>query len=240
MKTAILKTIKGIVFYLLVSVSSLAAISCSKSDDTEISSSYSTLEKVLLIPEQEEGYGGYYYQVYTPFVFFKNGRFIRSPYIAITQIDADKYIAGQGEAVGSWKLVDGKVEVTFDSGRQRTYSWSDNLGYAPNDGQQLSGTFESISGGGTIAVGGDGGVLKYTTMSFTADGRFTTERLTSSSSENNIAYSTAKTSGKYKINKNYSITLTTNEGKSSTVFFCWYNSNKSRVFRLSGRTFSPE
>lgn len=216
----------------------ISAVACKKDDGLD--SSYSNFEKVLLIPEQEEGYGGYYYEVYTPFVFFTNGRFIRSPYIAVNQINADKYIAGQGEAVGAWVVTGDKVEVTFDSGRKRTYDWLDNLGYAPNDGQKISGTFETVSGGGTLAVGGDGGVLNYSTMSFTADGLFTTERLTSSTSENSAAYQTSKTSGKYKINKNYSITLTTNEGKSSTVFFCWYNAQKTRVFRLAGRTFSPE
>lgn len=226
-------------FGLIFILSSVLFSACSKSENGEIPID-SNIEKVLLVPEQEEGYGGYYYEVHTPFVFFKNGRFIRSPYIPIKEINADKYIAGQGEAVGSWTVTGGKVNVIFESGNKKTYDWSNYVGYPPNAGQTLSGSYETISGGGTIAVGGEIGIMKYTNMSFTKDGWYTTEKVSSTESSTNSAYKTSKTSGRYTLNTDYSITLKANNGQEKKLFFCWYDSKKNRVFRLAGRTFSPD
>lgn len=238
MKFSTLKTFR-LTLWLILILSPVLFSACSKSDDSEIPGN-SKIEKVLLVPEQEEGYGGYYYDVHTPFVFFKNGRFIRSPYIPINEINADKYIAGQGEAVGTWAVTGGKVTVTFESGNKKTFEWSDYVGYPPNSGQTLSGSYETISGGGTIAVGGEIGIMRYTNMSFTKDGWYTTEKVASTESSTNAAYKTSKTSGKYTLNADYSITLKANNGQEKKLFFCWYDSKKTRVFRLAGRTFSPE
>lgn len=241
MKNSI-KKVKITVLGFILCLSPLLFIACSKSDsnNTEIGGSYSNLENVILIPEEESGYGGYYYQVYTPFVFFKNGRFIRAPYIPVNQLNADKYIEGQGEAVGAWTASNGKVEITFDSGRKRTYDWPGYLGYAPSKGQTISGSFESISGGGTIAVGGDIGIMNYSNMSFTDDGWYTTENVNGTQSSTNTAFHTSKTSGKYVINTDFSITLKANNGQETKLFFCWYSKSLTGTFRLAGRTFSPE
>src|SRR5690606_484291 len=125
-------------FGLIFILSSVLFSACSKSENGEIPID-SNIEKVLLVPEQEDDYVCYYYTVPTPLVISKKRCFIRSPYIPIEENNAEKYIAGQGEAVGTWTLTGGKVNVTFESGNKKTYDRSNYVGYPPNAGQALSG-----------------------------------------------------------------------------------------------------
>ena len=198
MKFTFLKPIKLAIACLILVLHTIGFSSCSKSDGESAGPAINAnIENVTLFQETQEGVGGYFYQVYTPYVFFKNGKFIRAPLTPVNLLDPDNFTTKQGAASGTWNADNGKVTITFTSGNKRTYNWPSDLGYPPTDGQTLEGTYETISGGGSLAVGGDGTVVNYSNMSFTKDGRYTTERLTSSSSNYNAAYSTALTSGKY-------------------------------------------
>jgi len=221
----------GILIFL---IPALTAFNSCKKDDTSLPDH---VERITLITDYEMGYGGYYYYVYKPWVFFKDGTFVKEPRIPIGELDVSMLNTDVATNWGTWERAGDKVNLTYRNGDTGTKDWPGIEATAARKGETLDGQFSSISGGGNLAWGGDIGILSYSRMSFTSDGWYTTERISGSNSSSHAAYHTNTTSGKYRFDGDYSITLTANNGQSKRFFFCWF-SNAERHFRLAGRTFS--
>lgn len=197
------------------------------------------VERITLITDYEMGYGGYYYNIYKPWVFFRDGTFVKEPRVPIDELDFATLNTDLATNWGTWERVGDKVSLTYRNGSTGTKDWPGIQATAARNGEALDGVFSSISGGGNLAWGGNIGILSYSRMAFTADGWYTTERISGSNSSSHTAYQTSTTSGRYRLDGDYSITLTANNGDTKRFFFCWF-SHAERHFRLAGRTFSRQ
>ncbi len=212
---------------------SFLLLSCKKDN----SSTPGNVESVVLIADTEMGYGGYYYDVYKPWVLFKNGKFVKEPRVPMDELDLNNLTKEMAASWGDYTYKsDKELSLVYADGQTNTKRIGSKASPA-NANETLDGHFSSISGGGNLAWGGSVGILAYARMSFTEDGHYTTERITGGNSSSHAAYQTNTTSGTYNIDGDYSIKLTANNGQSKRFFFCWF-SGANRHFRLSGRTFS--
>lgn len=218
-------------FFLTIAL--LAFGACKKSE-TDVPGN---VERITLITDYEMGYGGYYYYVYKPWVFFKDGTFVKEPRIPIDELVFATLNAELATNWGTWELSGSEVKLTYRNGKTGTKEWPGTAATAARKGETLDGKFSAISGGGNLAWGGDVGILSYSRMAFISDGKYTTERIDGSNSSSHAAYHTNTTSGNYRFDGDYSITLTANNGQTKRFFFCWF-SNAEKHFRLAGRTFS--
>src|SRR5690606_13970304 len=82
-----------------------------------------------------------------------------------------------------------ELSLTYSDGYTNTKRIGSKATSARSD-ETLDGKFSSISGGGNLAWGGDVGILSYSRMAFTADGHYTTERISGSNSSSHTAYQT--------------------------------------------------
>ncbi len=214
-----------------------AASVCLTSCKKEKNATPDNVESVVLIADREMGYGGYYYDIYKPWVLFKNGKFIKEPKVPLDEIQFDVLTGDIASSWGDYSYSgSNEISLVYSDG----YTQKKRIGSKAspaNPNESLNGHFSSISGGGNLAWGGSVGILSYARMSFTEDGYYTTERITGSNSSSHAAYNTNTTSGKYKFDGSYSITLTANNGETKRFFFCWF-SGSAWHFRLAGRTFS--
>jgi len=180
------------------------------------------------------------YPVYNPYVFYKNGTVVKEPIVPIDELNPNALTKEQVSDWGTWERVGDKVTITYADGDISEKDWPGNDAYPSSKGDSPEGSFGSISGGGNLAFGGEVGVLNYSSLSFTADGWYTTEHLGGVNGNPASAYHTETTSGRYTFDDDYSITLTANNGQSQRFFFCWYGSDREGVFRLGGRTFTED
>lgn len=157
----------------------MAVLSCSKDegavpgDDTLPGN----VEQLFLMLDYEAGYGGYVYPVYNPYVFFRDGRYVKEPKIPVDELNGDTPTSEEAYSWGTWKREGDKVFLTDRSGKEWEYKWPGEPAFAATKGESIAGAFSSISGGGNLPVGGDIGVISYSSMTFTADGWFTNEQL---------------------------------------------------------------
>lgn len=196
------------------------------------------VESIALLLDYETGYGGYIYPVYNPYVFFKNGTVVKSPYIPVEEINTGavtKDIAGNW---GTWKQNGDNMNITWHNGDESEKEWPGNSSIAAGKDEKLQGAFGSISGTGNLVVGGSVGILSYSKMSFTSDGWFTNEKVAGGGNSSVTAYSKQTTAGRYNIN-GYTITLTFNNGDVKRLFFCFYGNDK-KVFRIAGRSYTKD
>ena len=218
---------------LFLSLLILLGASCKK--DSVGDNLGSNVERIALLLDYEAGYGGYIYPVHNPYVFFKDGKYVKEPKIPINELTLDNLDTDQAVNWGTWKRT-GDVVLTDRRGEDWEKEWPGAPAFAARKGESLNGAFSSISGGGNLAVGGSVGVISYSSMTFTPDGWFTNERLGGGHGSNHSAYAEQTTAGRYELD-GYAITLKFNNGDTKRFFFCYYGEDK-RVFRLSGRTYS--
>lgn len=221
----------GVVWLVIVL---LLSASCKKDPLDEALGS--NVERVSLLLDYEAGYGGFVYPVHNPYVFFKDGTFVKEPKIPVDELNIETITTEQAVNWGTWRRAGDKVVLTNRDDDESEKEWPGAQAYAAGRGDALEGAFSSISGGGNLAIGGTIGVLAYSRMTFTADGWFTTENIGSGHGSNHVAFARQTTAGKYTLD-GYTITLTFNNGDSRRFFFCYYGEDK-RVFRVSGRTYT--
>lgn len=197
------------------------------------------VDNIVLIADREMGYGGYYYDVYKPWVLFKDCTFVKEPRIPLDELNFRALTTEVATRWGTYTYKSSErkeISITYTDGSTQSKRIGAKAS-AARKGENIDGQFSSISGGGNLAWGGDVGILSYSRMAFTADGWYTTERISGSNSSSHTAYHTNTTSGKYRVDGDYSIELTANNGQTKRFFFCWF-SGSERNFRLAGRTFS--
>lgn len=232
MKTAIFRLFIIAMVFMLLGMNT----SCKKDKDQPDNSTTQNVERIALLLDYEAGYGGYIYPVYNPYVFFKNGTVVKSPYIPVDEINTGAVTKEVAANSGTWKQTGDKVNITWHNGDSSEKEWPGNNSIAAGKDEKLQGAFGSISGGGDLAVGGSVGILSYSKMSFTSDGWFTNEKVAGGGNSSVTAYSKLTTAGKYNID-GYTLTLRFNNGDVKRLFFCFYGNDK-KVFRIAGRSYT--
>ncbi|MFB2119051.1 hypothetical protein [Parapedobacter sp. 2B3] len=217
-------------------VALFAMFSCSCEKDPATPGLGSNVERISLLLDYEAGYGGYVYPVHNPYVFFKDGRYVKEPKIPVNELNLDALTTEQAVNWGTWKRSGSDVILTNRDGDDSEKEWPGAQAFAAKKGESLSGAFGSISGGGNLAVGGTVGVISYSSMTFTPDGWFTNEKLGGGTNSDHSAFSRQTSAGRYELD-GYTITLNFNNGDTKRFFFCYYGEDK-QVFRLSGRTYT--
>lgn len=196
----------------------------------------SNVESLSLLLDYEAGYGGYVYPVHNPYVFFKDGKYVKEPKVPVEELDLDALTTEQAVSWGTWESNGDKVNLVDRRNEDWEKDWPGAPAFPAKKGESLSGAFGSISGGGNLAVGGTVGVIAYSSMTFTPDGWFTNEKLSGGTNSDHAAFSRQTSAGRYELD-GYMITLKFNNGDTKRFFFCYYGTDKE-VFRLSGRTYT--
>ncbi len=194
------------------------------------------VERISLLLDYEAGYGGYVYPVHNPYVFFKDGRYVKEPKIPVDALALDALSTDHAVNWGTWKRAGSKVQLVDRRSEDWEKEWPGAPAFPAKARESLSGSFSSISGGGNLAVGGTVGVIAYSNLTFTPDGWFTNEKLGGGTGSDHAAFSRQTTAGRYTL-AGYTITLAFNNGDTKRFFFCYYGEDK-RVFRVSGRTYT--
>ena len=180
------------------------------------------VERVLRMKEEAIGYGGYVMTVYNPYLLFDNGTVISKPKAAPEDLDHQQRDRRQGRW-GKWDSSWGKLRIVWDGSAQGTKptekpaSAPECLPAGRND--ELKGHWEAVGGGGSIAVGGDVGVLNTSNFYFDEDGRFSNQRLTAINSPTTAGHARRGNVGRYRLS-GYTLHLQFEVGSERRLFFC--------------------
>src|SRR5690606_2419851 len=170
----------------IVVVLTIFGIACTKDSITpELGSN---VERLSLLIDYEAGYGGYIYPVHNPYVFFKDGRYVKEPKDPVDELNLDVLTTDDAVTWGNWKRKGNKVTLTDRNNSDWEKEWPGARAFPAAKGESVSGSFSTLSGGGNLAVGGSIGVISYGSMTFTSDGWFTNERLGGGHSSNHSAF----------------------------------------------------
>ena len=180
------------------------------------------VERVLLMKEEAIGYGGYVMTVYNPYLLFDNGTVISKPKAAPEDLDHQQRDRRQGRW-GKWDSSWGKLRIVWDGSAKDTKptekpaSAPECLPAGRND--ELKGHWEAVGGGGSIAVGGDVGVLNTSDFYFDEDGRFSNQRLAAINSPTTAGHARRASVGRYRLS-GYTLHLQVEGGSERRLFFC--------------------
>ncbi len=202
------------------------------------------VERISLVLDYEAGFGGYVYPVYNPYVFFRDNMVVKEPKVPIEELNLEALTTDQASRWGTWTQSGELFNITWSNGSTSEKSTSQiHPAYPALKGEALNGYYASFEGGGNIAFGGSVGIVALSSFTFTADGRFTNEKLGGGSSSNSAAFNKQNTAGTYILD-DYAIELLYNSGDSKKLFFCFYSSAEDRqlepdeiVFRIAGRAY---
>lgn len=124
------------------------------------------------------GAGGMLVVTYVPLIFFKDGSTYEIGEAALEDLDLDRERRDRASEWGTWRQNGGSFTLSDNRGRQKTYKLQDGQlfqAYAAEKGGMRYGKYESVSGGGNSALGGEMSILTQSGMTFTREGRFTTK-----------------------------------------------------------------
>ena len=180
------------------------------------------VERVLLMKEEAMGYGGYTMTVYNPYLLFDNGTVVSKPKAAPEDLDHKQRDRRQGRW-GKWDSSWGKLRIVWDGSAKDTKPTEKNAS-APEclpagRKDELKGHWEAVGGGGSIAVGGDVGILNTSNFHFDEDGRFSNQRLTATSSPTTAGHARRGSVGRYRLS-GYTLHLQVEGGEERRLFFC--------------------
>jgi hypothetical protein len=204
------------------------------------------IHSVIMHLEYESGMGGGIYPVYNAYILFKNGSIYKYP--VVSPADLLVAVSKQTEPLkwGTWQM-NGTIISSYWAAEQPKYqheTWEKSSYYitvAAKKGEQLEGSFKTLSGGGNTALGGDVMVMTSENISFAKDGKFTTARVAGVSSGRDIWENTNSSSneaGTYLLDE-YTIELRYNNGKTERSFFFFYPDSKKH-FGIGQSIYMPK
>ncbi len=184
---------------------------------------------IYLHQTSRAGVGGYFYIAYEPWLLLKDGSIYNDPVLAPNSFNAALSKRDEPQKWGSWTRQAKKFVIRWNEDSDGKPDTEDLTETKPGSGQQpLNGYFESLSGGGNTAYGGNTSIAAYSGYTFKPDGSFEFDRGAGSSSGNdytgesaNVAVSStaATKKGVYKIS-GYNLELRFPDGKILRRSFC--------------------
>ena len=146
---------------------------------------------------------------------------------------------------GRWKMQGTTLTAVWPAEKPRDQhtNWEKNSYYTVNGakkGEQLEGSFKTLSGGGNTALGGDVMVVSAANISFNKEGKFTLARVAGVSSGRDFWENTNSKSneaGTYFLDE-YTIELKYNNGTTERSFFFFYPDSRKH-FGIGQRIYMP-
>ena len=196
------------------------------------------VERVLLMKESAVGYGGYTMTVYNPYVLFDNGTVVSKPAVAPEDLDHSSRDRQQGRW-GKWDSSWGTLRIVWDGSAAGTKP-TEKSASAPEchpagRNGELKGHWEAVGGSGSIAVGGDVGVLNTSDLFFDDDGNFSNRRLTTITAPNAAAHAKRGALGRYRLS-GYTLQLQFEQGAERRLFYCAMDKG-NKVLQIGNRAY---
>ncbi len=211
---------------------------------TNTSSSVSIpLEGIYLHLEYEAGVGGAMYPVYRPYLFLTDGTVTTDlSYYPLSTNDVEAWRQRRPQSWGRWVKSANQITINWNGrdrkGQPRKPSVWDKwfIARSGSSGTQLSGSYQSIGGGGNTAIGGTSMVAAWNNYNFSPDGSMTNDRGSMGSDVGVVSSAKRGNSGTYRLD-GHSIHLRVAGGKEETRwFFLFPDSND--VIGIGGTVFN--
>jgi hypothetical protein len=157
---------------------------------------------------------------YMPYVLLRGGAAIRNPRTALEQIDVQSMRSSSPNSVGTWQMQGGELVLSFP-GMQQPRRVKPNRFYTAipaRPGENLTGRYRTVSGGGNSAMGGSFSVLSTREYLFFPDGRFERDTNTGVSGAGVAGRASGAGEGRYRLN-GYTASFTTANGQTQNAFF---------------------
>jgi hypothetical protein len=155
------------------------------------------------------GVGGAGYIQYEPYLYLKDGTVYNDPYLAPNSFNVALSKKEEPQKWGKWTRKGNTFTILWNESDDGKPDTEDVLPTEPgSNNQRLNGYFESLSGGGNTAFGGNTSIAVYRGFTFKPDGTFTRDGGASATTGNdytgdspNVTASSqsATTRGTYKI-----------------------------------------
>lgn len=202
------------------------------------------LEAIYLHLSYQMGFGGAVYPTYEPHILFKDGSITddwNEPPAAAADLPAWK--KRNPRAWGRWTKSGNTMSIRWDDPRRKPETWEKWFVARPGTpGLRLDGRYQSLSGGGNTALGGDVASVAWRGYELRADGTVTSSGgagLSSGGSGTGVSVVTGarrpQQQGTYRI-EGYTIQFDFGGNASRAWFFLYPDSD--RVIGIGGSTYT--
>ena len=199
----------------------------------------SAIRGVVMKTSYGYGVGGMMIVEYRPYLLLKDGSIYKYLSYAPYDFSVDKSKSLEPDKWGKWRLDGQELVVTLpESTGLKTDRWKHKSWYwtrPAQPGEKINGRFNTISGGGSLAVGGSAMTVSASNIRFNDKGQFTFSRVAGGAGSGNgvssSAYSSREEAGTYYLN-GYSIELRFNNGVKKRFLFYFYPDSK-KAFRMN-------
>lgn len=205
----------------------------------------SDIRGIVINAESGIGVGGMVIIEYRPYLLLQNGSVYRYPTVAPYDLDVAASKIAEPSKWGTWKLEGKTLVVTLPKkGIMKTERWDDDWFWAkaPNPNEKLKGDYETISGGGNTAMGGNTMIFSSSNIKFNDKGQFTMQKAAGGSNTDfdvsTSAYSNSNAAGTYKLN-GYSIEMRYNNGQVVRKLFYFYPDSRT-TFGIGDDAYVPD
>jgi hypothetical protein len=188
------------------------------------------LEGIYLHLEYQASVGGGIYPVYEPYILFKDGVITNDlSYYPKSNSDLDAWRKRKPREWGRWSKTGSGLSIQWDDPKRKPDVWNKWFVAQPGvRGASLMGRYQSISGGGNTAIGGDMMIAAWSNFQFSRDGGFTAGGGSGASSGGggtgvSVSTSSKKPTqeGRYSV-QDFSITFDYGGGRRETQWFYRY------------------
>jgi hypothetical protein len=204
------------------------------------------IKGVVISLSYRMGVGGYMYGFYDPYLLLTDGSIYEDPRISPYQFDVAKSKQLEPKKWGTWKQAGEMILLSWpDKERPRdridTFRKSWFWAKPATNGEKITGSYGTISGGGNTAFGGNVMVSSSANLTFNNSGQFTMLSVAGGTNSGDFgvsstAYSSKEGAGTYLLN-GYSIEMRFNNGKVQRQLFYFYPDSKD-VFDIGGRDYT--
>jgi hypothetical protein len=169
----------------------------------------------------EYGYGMGVTIEYNPYLLLKDGSVYKNLDSSPTDLDVARSKQTEPTKWGTWKINSKTLSIQWNDGKSN--SWDKNWfkAFAAKPGDNLNGTYQSLSAGGNTSVGGDVITVAFDNISFLPNGKFSQGKGAGASSSDTATSSQNSASGTYKLN-NYTIEFNYEDGRVVRKMFYFY------------------
>jgi hypothetical protein len=211
----------------------LTSAGCNKNAEAVPAESVSGIpgtEGIYLHLEYRYGLGVEIY--YRPHLMFKDGSVYKNLDTSPEKLDVAKSKQAEPAKWGTWKKQGNEITVAWNGGDTDTWKEKTWFKTVPaGKGEQISGTYRSLSGLSNVQLGGDFTAISAKSLSFSGD-KFTYESTSGGGNSGVTAYNSQTKAGTYKLD-GHTIEMRFNNGIVEKKFFYFYPDSKT-VFGVGG------
>jgi hypothetical protein len=211
----------------------LTAAGCSKENDAQTPESIPGLagtEGIYLHLEYGYGLGGITIE-YRPYLMFKDGTVYKNLDTRPDKLDVTQSKQAEPKEWGTWKKQGDEIIIQWpgDEDTWEKKTWFVTV--AAGKGEQIGGTYRSLSGLSNVQLGGDFTAISASSISFDGE-KFTYESTSGGGNSSVTAYGSQTKAGTYKLD-GHTIEMKFNNGLTEKKFFYFYPDSKT-VFGVGG------